>query len=115
MALDVVLDVRPAGPSEPDAFSLRVDVSGGRAPLRLLLYVDGDLANACDSIADIYEFRASSLAGGAHRALTVRVIDADGRWGSASRVISGSVKEVAGPPRIMLRSSVKSRPVMAGL
>lgn len=111
MALEVVLDTRPADPSEPDVFSLRVDVNGGRAPLRLLLYVDGDLASACDSVADIYEFRASSLAG-PRRALTVRVIDADGRWGSASQVISGSSKEAAAPPRIMLRSSVKSRPAM---
>ncbi len=114
MALEVVLDARPAGPPEPDVFSLRVDVGGGRAPLRLLLYVDGELASACDSVADIYEFRASGLTG-ARRALTVRVIDADGRWGSASRLISGGVSDVTSPLRIMLRSSVKSRPLVAGL
>ncbi|HEY6416233.1 MAG TPA: hypothetical protein VIX41_08350, partial [Acidimicrobiales bacterium] len=81
-----------------------MSVGGGRAPLRLLLYLDGELASACDSVADVYEFRAAGLAG-ARRALTVRVIDADGRWGGASTALPAGDTADGSGPRIVLRST----------
>jgi len=116
VGLHVALETRNAEPLEPDGLTLRVRVAGGRPPLRVLLYLDGDLVSGCDSVADLYEFRASGLMG-ARRLLTVRVIDAAGRWGGASTTVGAAAPAAprgpAPPPRphVALRSSVRTRSV----
>jgi hypothetical protein len=118
MPLDVGLSVHIEETLGPGVFSVQVRVNGGTPPLRLLLYCDGVLAGACDSVADLYEFRAS-MAPGARHAFTARVVDAAGRWGGASTMFGFG----AGPaptgtpvadPRVVLRSSVRTRPVAVG-
>jgi hypothetical protein len=116
--LDVALAVRSEAALGPGAFAVEVKVTGATAPLRLLLYCDGTLASACDSVADRYEFRAS-MAPGARHALTARVVDAAGRSGGASTMFGIGAAEAPEPrpapePRIVLRSSVRTRPVATG-
>ncbi len=65
---------------------VRVVVQRAQAPLRLYLYLDGDLLDATVQDAASYEFRAASVTDGRH-ALTARVVDATGRWGGASEVV----------------------------
>jgi hypothetical protein len=111
MPLAVQLSVRRV-PDDPAGFTIRVGVDSGQTPLRLLLYVDGSLAGACDSIADLYEFHAATDPERPH-ALTVRVIDAHGQWGAASAMLPGqeAPRHVAASaaPRVSLRASVCSR------
>jgi hypothetical protein len=116
--LQVALSVRPDGALGPGAFAVEVKVTGGTPPLRLLLYCDGALAGACDSVADLYEFRTSTGSGARH-ALTARVVDAAGRWGGASTMFGAAPVETPAcrpepAPRLVLRSSVRTRPVAAG-
>ncbi|MGH7312368.1 MAG: hypothetical protein ACREJV_04280 [Candidatus Rokuibacteriota bacterium] len=120
MPLEVALQMRQAE-AFAGTFWVGVRVYGGRAPLRLMLYCDGDLAGACDSVADVYEFRGSAPAGLRH-AVTVRVVDADGRWGAASETLRWSERaqdsaagEAAGPARFALTSSVRTRVLTAGV
>jgi hypothetical protein len=113
--LEVALSVRTDAELEPGALAVKVKIVGGTPPLRLLLYCDGTLAGACDSVADIYEFRASMVPGSRH-ALTARVVDAAGRWGAASTMFCIAAAEASEPgpvpePRLVLRSSVRTRPV----
>jgi hypothetical protein len=115
--LEVALQVRPEEDLGPGRFAVTVRVNGGTAPLRLLLYCDGALAGACDSVADIYEFRGATHPG-AHHALTARVVDAAGHWGGASAVIGGAdlapaPAEAPGVPSFTLRSSVRTRVLAA--
>jgi hypothetical protein len=114
--LEVALRVRDEEEAlGPGAFAVQVKVSGGTPPLRLLLYCDGTLAGACDSVADLYEFRAATAPGARH-ALTARVVDAAGRSGGASAMVgAGAVEDPrrsALVPRLVLRSSARTRPVV---
>lgn len=90
MALAVALRARPeadAGPPTLEGhFAVHVSVRGGRHPVRLYLYFDGDLVGTWDATADVYAFRAP-LPPGPRHAVTVRAIDADGRWGGASAML----------------------------
>jgi len=108
MALDVALDVMPADDGD---VVLRVNVGGGTVPLRVSVYLDGALAGAWDSVCDVYEFRAASLAG--RRTLTVRAVDAEGCWGGASTLLAPGHAARAGdevaPPRVTLRSTLRTR------
>lgn len=122
MALEVALDARPDQELRPGTFAVHVSVNGGKTPLRLSVYFDGQLVGAWDSVADVYEFRACDLFGTRH-ALTVRAVDAAGQWGGASTIIrpqeprygaEGSWVGAPSPtdgsrPRLTLTSSVKSR------
>jgi hypothetical protein len=116
--LDVALSVRTEAGPGLGALAVEVRITGATPPLRLLLYCDGALAGACDSVADIYEFRAS-MAPGTRHAFTARVVDAAGRSGGASTMFGVSAAEAperrpAPGPRLVLRSSVKTRPVAPG-
>jgi hypothetical protein len=123
VALEVALDTRAAEELTPGTFAVHVSVSGGQRPLQLSAYFDGQLVGAWDSVADVYEFRASDLFGARH-ALTVRAVDAAGQWGGASTVIRAvepgrgaddspptpAASQTEGSrPRLTLRSSVRSR------
>jgi hypothetical protein len=109
MALQVSLGARAVDAPEDTALAVHVSVAGGVTPLKLTLHLDGRVVGRWDSVADVYEFRVASLAVGP-RALTVRVVDAVGRWGSRSVMVDGRAGREPDPePRVTLRSSVKSR------
>lgn len=108
MALQISLGARAVEAAEETALAVHVSVAGGTAPLKLTLHLDGRVVGGWDSVADVYEFRVASLAVGPC-ALTVRVVDAVGRWGSRSVVVDGAGRHTDSEPRVTLRSSVKSR------
>ena len=88
MALDVTLHDVVADEREPGLFTVRVSVGGGRDPIRLYVYLDGEAVGAGYGASDRYEFRAPTR--GPRSVLTVRAIDSIGRWGGTSRVIRRS-------------------------
>jgi hypothetical protein len=63
-----------------------VAVAGAVMPIRLYLYLDGELLDATQQEAGTYEYRTTSIDGGRH-ALTARAVDAIGRWGGASGIV----------------------------
>jgi hypothetical protein len=65
---------------------LRLRVHGGRTPTRLYLYVDGDLVDTWVDIEASYDASPERLPSGRH-AVTVRVVDALGRWAGASTIV----------------------------
>ncbi|MGH7391861.1 MAG: hypothetical protein ACREM3_20755 [Candidatus Rokuibacteriota bacterium] len=112
MGLRIALDTRAADALDQGAVAVHVSVAGGTAPLKLTLHLDGLPLGGWDSLADVYEFRLAPLTG-RPRALTVRVVDADGQWGSRSAVVEGRPDArgdtIADAPRVTLRSSIRSR------
>jgi hypothetical protein len=71
---------------ETDQGTIRVRVVGARMPVRIYLYVDGDLADMWVDVEAAYELPAGRFAAGPH-AVTARAVDAQGRWGGASTVV----------------------------
>jgi hypothetical protein len=84
--LQVALSVKPIedviGPD--DAIAVRVDVREATKPLRVSIYVDGDLVDTWVPAQSGYEFHVPGVRG--RHLVTARAIDADGRWGGASRL-----------------------------
>jgi hypothetical protein len=72
---------RPEGRS-----SLRLGVRGGMEPVRLHLYVDGELVESWTPAPSVLTVQLGPLGSGRH-AVTARAIDASGRWGGASVAI----------------------------
>jgi hypothetical protein len=71
-------------PETADAIaSVHIHVSGAKAPIRLYLYVGGDLADAWTDTEAVYELRAEDVKAGRH-AITARAVDALGRWAGTS-------------------------------
>jgi hypothetical protein len=68
---------------EPD---LHLNVRGAAAPVRLYLYVDGELRESLTSLSERFKVSLEGLGAGRH-AVTARAIDATGRWGGASIVV----------------------------
>ncbi len=68
--------------------AMHIDVRGGTSPVRLYLYVDGELAEAWVPISRVCEYATETLAPGRH-ALTARAIDAEGRWGGTTVIVDG--------------------------
>ena len=66
---------------------IHLSVRGGTAPVRLYLYVDGDLHDSQPSTPERSRFDLAGLSAGRH-AVTARAIDATGRWGGASIVVA---------------------------
>lgn len=66
--------------------SVRLRVSGSRAPVRLSLYIDGDPIEAWVAADATYEVPAGWLRAGRH-AVTARAVDALGRWAGASLIV----------------------------
>ena len=65
---------------------LKVNVEGERPPVRLYLYIDGDLVDVQAPAEERSEFRSRGGALGRHL-VTARAVDAIGRWGGASMVV----------------------------
>ena len=76
------------------AVLLQVQVSGGRGPIRLYLYVNGDLVESWSEPSGQFELSADAHGAGPH-AVTARAVDAQGRWAGASMVISCTEVEAA--------------------
>jgi hypothetical protein len=72
---------------DTDPETVRVRVAGARMPARIYLYVDGDLADMWVDVDASYELKAGHFAPGSH-AITARAVDALGRWGGASTVVT---------------------------
>ena len=71
-------------PETADAVaSVHIHVSGSKAPIRLYLYVGGDLADAWSDTDAVYELRADDVNGG-RQPITARAVDALGRWAGTS-------------------------------
>lgn len=66
--------------------SVRLRVTGSRAPVRLFLYIDGDPIEAWVAADATYEIPAGRVPAGRH-ALTARAVDALGRWAGASLMV----------------------------
>jgi len=76
--------------------SIHVRVSGARAPVRLYLYVDGDLAGAWGDPDATYELPLDQVKPGRH-AVTARAVDALGRWAGTSTILDCTPNEVPVP------------------
>ena len=86
--LQVALSVKPVddvfGPD--DAVAVRVDVREAMKPLRVSIYVDGDLVDTWVPAQSGYEFHVPGMRG--RHLFTARAVDAAGRWGGASRLVN---------------------------
>lgn len=82
-SLRVAIDVGfPEDPAQAVA-AVHVYVSGGRPPVRLHFYVDGDLVASQSGTGMIYDLPAARVPPG-HHTVTVRASDALGRWADSS-------------------------------
>jgi hypothetical protein len=82
--LHVALNVTPVEDLKgaDDAVAVRVDVTEAVQPLRVSLYLDGDLIDTWIPGPSGYEIRLPGVSG--RHVVTARAIDAEGRWGGAS-------------------------------
>ena len=67
--------------------SITARVTGGRLPVRLYLYVNGDLAETWTETEGFFDLSLDEYGPGRH-AVTVRGVDALGRWAGASMVVA---------------------------
>jgi hypothetical protein len=65
-----------------DAVAVRVDVSEATQPLRVSIYLDGDLVDTWIPRTTGHEICLPGVPG--RHVVTARAIDAEGRWGGAS-------------------------------
>ena len=77
----------PATDDAMGAVSIRVRATGGRLPVRMYLYVNGDLAEAWTESEGEFDLSLDHYGPGRH-AVTARVVDALGRWAGASLIVS---------------------------
>jgi hypothetical protein len=86
--LQVSMSVSPIddvmGPD--DAVAIRVNVVEAAKPMRVSIYVDGDLVDTWTPSSNGYEFHVPGVRG--RHLFTARAIDAHGRWGGASRLVN---------------------------
>ena len=82
------LDVSLFAVDRPEGRSrLVLGVRGGTTPIRMHLYVDGDLVESWTPAPPTFTFDLHGLEPGQH-AVTARAIDAAGRWGGSSVVVA---------------------------
>jgi hypothetical protein len=67
--------------------SIKARVTGGRGPVRLYLYVNGDLADAWTESQAYFDLSLDEYGPGRH-AVTARGVDSLGRWAGASMVVA---------------------------
>jgi hypothetical protein len=84
--LDVSVLTLASDAAEPE---IHLSVRGGVGPVRLYLYVDGDLRDSQTSASERYRITLAGLGLGRHT-VTARAIDATGRWGGASIMVGVS-------------------------
>ena len=82
-ALRVTMDVGFPEDLGRSLASVHVQVSGGRPPVRLHFYVDGELAAVQSGTGLVYDVLAERIAPGGHT-ITVRASDVLGRWAGTS-------------------------------
>jgi Big-like domain-containing protein len=87
---------REGGPGSPLVVTMRI--TGGVAPIRLGLYVDGGLIEEWTSAPATCACAVDSLTPGRH-ALTVRAVDALGRWRGASAVLEVPARSTFAAPK----------------
>jgi hypothetical protein len=75
--------------------SLEARVTGGRAPVRLYLYVNGDLVETWSEFLGRFDLSLDEYGPGRH-AVTARAVDARGRWAGSSLVVACSAVGLAG-------------------
>lgn len=75
--------------------SITARVTGGRLPVRLYLYVNGDLAETWTQTEGFFDLSLDEYGPGRH-AVTARGVDALGRWAGASMVVACHGMESAG-------------------
>jgi hypothetical protein len=89
--LQVALSVKSVedvmGPD--DAIAVRVDVMEAARPMRVSIYLDGDLVDTWIPALDNYEVHLPGIRG--RHVFTARAIDAFGRWGGASTLFEAAV------------------------
>jgi hypothetical protein len=94
-ALRVTLETGdPAIDAPLGVVSLHARVTGGRPPVRLYLYVNGDLAEAWTEPPGRFDLSLDEYGPGRH-AVTARGVDALGRWAGASMVVACTEVEPA--------------------
>jgi hypothetical protein len=93
--LHVALSVKPIedvmGPD--DAVAVHVDVVEAAKPLRVSIYVDGDLVDTWVPTRTGYQMQLPGVRG--RHVVTARAIDAQGRWGGASTLVDLTSHPVA--------------------
>lgn len=101
-SLRVAMDV--GFPDDPDraTAAVHVHVSGARPPVRVHIYVGGELAAVQCGTGLIYDLPAGRVAAGRHT-ITVRASDALGRWADTSMQVALPLSEdglvgLDGPP-----------------
>ena len=77
----------PARDAELGIVTLSLRVVGARPPVRLYLYVNGDLVETWSDREASFEFPLDLYGPGRH-AVTARTVDAMGRWAGASTVLA---------------------------
>ena len=86
--LHIALSVKPVedvlGPD--DAVAVRVDITEAEHPLRVSIYLDGDLVDTWMPRTTGYEVCLPNVPG--RHVVTARAIDAQGRWGGASALFN---------------------------
>jgi hypothetical protein len=80
--LRVTLRVDPIEDPNDDAMAVRVDVVEAARPLRISVYVDGDLVDTWSRSSGAHELQIPTARG--RHVVTARAVDAHGRWGGAS-------------------------------
>ena len=87
-ALRVTLETGdPATDDAMGAVAIRARVTGGRLPVRMYLYVNGDLAEAWTETEGAFDLSLDHYGPGRH-AVTARAVDALGRWAGASLIVA---------------------------
>jgi hypothetical protein len=81
----VALTAVPAPPGSAAA-RLRLVAGGAVPPVRFSLYLDGDLVDAAEAQGAVAELTVPRAGDGRH-IVTVRAVDARGRWGGLSRTL----------------------------
>jgi len=67
--------------------TIQIRAVGALLPVRLYLYVDGDLAESWTDREAAFDFSLDLYGPGRH-AVTARAVDAHGRWAGASTVLA---------------------------
>lgn len=93
-SLRVAMDVGfPDDPGDAVA-AVHVHVSGGRPPVRVHIYVNGELAAVQCGTGLIYDLPAGRVVSGSHT-IAVRASDALGRWADSSMQLDLPLSESA--------------------
>ena len=85
----------PATDAALGVVSIEVRVTGGRAPVRLYLYVNGDLAETWMESVGLFDLSLDEYGPGRH-AVTARAVDTTGRWAGASMLVACVAVGMAG-------------------